>query len=330
MRAVIRAIEYHLPEAVLTSEDLAREFPDWSAEEITRQTGIIERHIAAPEECASDLGIAAARKLFATGATTPGDIDFLLVCTETPDYLLPATACLMQSALGIPTSAGALDFNLGCSGFVYGLSLAKGLIESGQAARILLITADTYSKIMDPGDRAVRVLFGDAAAAALICAEGRDDESLGPFIFGTDGRGAKNLMLPAGAMRNRAQQCRQNGSAGSNLYMNGPEVFNFTIHEVPATVQALLDRTGEGLTDYDLFVFHQANRYMLKHLRKYAQIPEERFYVGMERCGNTVSSTIPIALRDAAAAGRLKAGDRVMVVGFGVGYSWCAGAVKWA
>src|ERR1700677_1922670 len=168
MKAVIRAIEYHLPEAVLQGQDLAREFPDWPVAKIESKTGISQRHIAAAGECSSDLGIAAAKKLFASGAAAAAEIDFLLFCTQSPDYFLPTTACLVQTALDIPTHAGALDFNLGCSGFVYGLSLAKGLIETGQAANVLLITAETYSKFIHPGDRSVRTIFGDAGAATLI------------------------------------------------------------------------------------------------------------------------------------------------------------------
>jgi 3-oxoacyl-[acyl-carrier-protein] synthase-3 len=335
MKAVIRAIECHLPEAVLQSKDLTREFPDWPVAKIESKTGISQRHIAAADECSSDLGIAAAKKLFASGAAAAADIDFLLFCTQSPDYFLPTTACLVQTALDIPTHAGALDFNLGCSGFVYGLSLAKGLIETGQAANVLLITAETYSKFIHPRDGSVRTIFGDAAAAILLRAETRDDEPLGPFVFGTDGRGAKDLIVPGGGMRAQAAGCEaveddQGYWRGpNNLYMNGAEVFNFAMNEVPASTNALLRRTNTTLADYDLFVFHQANRHMLNYLRKFIGIPEDRFYIGMERCGNTVSSTIPIALQNAAGEGRLSSGDRVMVVGFGVGYSWCAAALTW-
>lgn len=334
MQAAIRAIEYHLPEAVLETEALAREFPEWPAAKIESKLGISRRHIAAPGECSSDLGIAAAKSLFASGAVAAKDIDFLLFCTQSPDYFLPTTACLVQTALDIPTQAGALDFNLGCSGFVYGLSLAKGLIETGQAANVLLITAETYSKFLHPRDKSVRTIFGDAAAATWIGGGGESD-TLGPFVFGTDGRGAKHLMVPQGGLRNRAAASEAvedeegNWRGPADLYMNGAEVFSFTMTEVPAAIAALLRRTGATLADYDLFVFHQANRHMLNHLRKISGIPEERFYIGMERCGNTVSSTIPIALRDAAEQGRLRPGHRVMAVGFGVGFSWCAAALKW-
>jgi 3-oxoacyl-[acyl-carrier-protein] synthase-3 len=335
MNAVIRATEYHLPEAELSSDQLSREFPEWPVRKIEDKTGIGIRHISAEGECSSDLGIAAARKLFASGAVRPEDIDYLLFCTQSPDYFLPTTACLVQDALGIPVHAGALDFNLGCSGFIYGLSLAKGLIESGQATRLLLITAETYSKFINPRDKSVRTLFGDAAAATLIEAAPGGAEGIGPFVFGTDGRGAGNLIVPAGGMR-----CRVSGGAAvedhdgnwrssRDLYMNGAELFNFTMREVPDSIGRLLRKTGGELGDYDLFVFHQANRYMLNHLRRVLRIPEERFCIAMADCGNTVSSTIPIALKHAFQDGRLKPGSRVMLVGFGVGYSWGAVSINW-
>jgi 3-oxoacyl-[acyl-carrier-protein] synthase III len=332
--AVIRAIEYYLPEGVLSSEDLSSEFPDWPVEKIEGKTGIRARRIAARNECSSDLGIAAAKKLFESGIISASEIDYLLFCTQSPDYFLPTTACLVQEALGISVQAGALDFNLGCSGYVYGLGLAKGLVESGQASNVLLITSETYSKFINPRDRSVRTLFGDAAAATLVQAQPDSERFLGPFVFGTDGKGARNLIVPAGGMR-----CRTNSGAApesgepwrtaGDLYMNGAELFSFTMREVPACVQRLLDKSASAIPDYDLFVFHQANRYMLDHLRKGMKIPEEKFCIAMADCGNTVSSTIPIALKDASLSGKLKSGDRVMLVGFGVGYSWGAASVRW-
>ncbi len=170
MKAAIRAIEYYLPEKAVTTEQLSAEFPEWSVQKIDEKTGIQVRRIAGEDECSSDLGVAAAQKLFESGACAAHDIDYVLFCTQSPDYFLPTTACLIQDRLGIPTSAGALDFNLGCSGFVYGLGLAQGLIESGQAANVLLLTAETYSKFIHPRDRSVRTIFGDAAAATLVSA----------------------------------------------------------------------------------------------------------------------------------------------------------------
>jgi len=335
IKAAIQAIEYYFPEAMLSSDDLARDFPEWSVAKIEEKTGIRVRHIAGDAECSSDLGIEAARRLFATGACSPEQVDFLLFCTQSPDYFLPTTACIVQAELGLPKHCGALDFNLGCSGFIYGLGLAKGLIETQQATRVLLITSETYSKFIHPRDKSVRTLFGDAAAATLVCALEMDREAIGPFVFGTDGTGAEHLIVRSGGMRHRIgtddAQADESGNwrSSANLYMNGAEMFSFAVREVPASIRALLLKTGTCIGDYDLFVFHQANRHMLNHLRKSIRIPEDRFFICLENCGNTVSSTIPIALAQAAAAGRLQPGHRVMLVGFGVGYSWGAVSVRW-
>ena len=333
----IHAIEYYLPANVVSNHDLAAEYPDWSVEKIQSKTGILERHIAGPSQCSSDLAFCASQKLFTTSGYQPKDIDYLILCTQSPDYFLPSTACVLQHRLGLPTSAGALDFNLGCSGYVYGLGLAQGLIATGQASTVLFITAETYSKFIHPKDRSVRTIFGDAAAATIV---GRSDESenlKSAFVFGTDGQGAPNLIVPAGGMRQPSNGdtsvavADESGNYRSldNLYMNGAEVFNFTLKTVPDSVQRILSRTGKSMDDVDLFVFHQANEYMLQHLRRKMKVPEEKFYVWLGHCGNTVSSTIPIALKHAAVDGRLKAGDLVMLVGFGVGYSWGATLMRW-
>jgi 3-oxoacyl-[acyl-carrier-protein] synthase-3 len=333
MQAVVKAIAYHLPEAVLSNGALAEQYPEWSVDKIEKKTGIQQRHIAADEECASDLAVLAARKLFAACPGAAEAIDYLLLCTQSPDYFLPTTACLIQERLGLRNTIGALDINLGCSGFVYGLGLAKGLIESGQAARVLLITAETYSKYIHPADKSVRTIFGDGAAATLIEGEPASVPGIGPFVFGTDGRGGPNLMVPAGGMRRtgaNADSPAVEERSGKNLYMNGGEVFRFTMQTVPGSVEKLLLKAGRCLEEIDLFVFHQANRYMLDNLRKKIGIPEEKFVIDLYSCANTVSATIPIALQRAQEDGRLKPGMRVMVVGFGVGYSWAAALLRWA
>jgi 3-oxoacyl-[acyl-carrier-protein] synthase III len=336
MRAFIAAIKTHFPAAVLDNERLARETGGWTAEKILKKTGIRERRIAAEGECASDLAAAAAERLFQAGACAPAEIDFILFCTQTPDYLLPTTACLLQQRLGIPRTAGALDFNLGCSGYIYGLGLAKGLIETGQARAVLLLTADTYSKLINPRDRSTRTLFGDGAAATLVRGRAGGEEGIGPFQYGTDGAGAGNLIVPAGGMRQRAVPGAAdavddagNHRSVNNLYMNGPELFTFTLRVVPPLVEGLLERSGRTAADIHLFVFHQANLFMLEHLRGKLQIPAERFVICIEDWGNTVSTTIPAALAQAAEAGRLKPGHRVMLLGFGVGYSWGGTLIRW-
>jgi 3-oxoacyl-[acyl-carrier-protein] synthase-3 len=263
------------------------------------------------------------------------DIDFILFCTQSPDYYLPTSACVMQDRLGIPTTAGALDFNLGCSGYVYGLSLAQGLVETGQAKNVLLITADTYSKFMHAQDKSVRTLFGDAAAATLVSGVEMMTPSVGPFVFGTDGRGSHHLIVEAGGARKPVASAEVswdehgNPKAEGCLFMNGPEIFAFTQDMVPKAIESMLAKANIKQDDVDLFVFHQANQYMLEFLRRKIGLPRDKFYVCMKHTGNTVSSSIPIALSHALADGALKPGARVMLVGFGVGYSWAAAMVRW-
>ena len=328
MRATIGQIAYHLPEAILNNEELEQLYDNFPAGKIFAKTGISERRIAAEDETASDLAAKAAEKLFAQDPQLKEQIDGILMCTQTPDFLLPTTACLLQERLGLSPDVAAFDINLGCSGFVYGLGIAKGMIETGQATKILLLTADTYSKLIDPEDRSVRSLFGDAAAATIVEATDSSEEFIGPFVYGTDGSGADQLITRIGGMRERIES-----EAGESKYpwlqMRGPEIFQFSIECVPDCVEKLEARAGIDRDDVDLFVFHQANGFMLEHLRQKLKIDHERFYVHMESCGNTVSSTIPIALLEAEKQGALRDGMKVMLVGFGVGLSLGCAMIQW-
>lgn len=339
MRAVVQSIAYHLPERVLDNSLLEAQFPEWSVEKIRGKTGIDRRHIAAEGETSADLAEHAARRLFERDGVDPASIDFLLFCTQSPDYFLPTTACVLQDRLGLRTDSGALDFNLGCSGYVYGLGLAKGLIETGQARTVLLLTGETYSKVIHARDKSVRTLFGDAGAATLVAGEEASDgpPTIGPFVYGTDGRGAGNLIVKTGAFRvprspeGATEESDEFGNTRSadHLYMNGGEIFTFTLRAVPQAVDALLDAAKIGIHQVDLVVLHQANAYMLEHLRKKIRVPKERFIVELDEVGNTVSNTIPIALERARQKNLLKPGARVMLVGFGVGYSWGATMLTW-
>ena len=330
--ARIADLAAYLPERILTNETLAELFPGWPADKILEKTGIRHRHVAAATETAADLAYEAAQALFARGAVQPGEIDFSIRCTQAPDYVLPTSACVLQHRLGIPRSAGALDVNLGCSGFVYGLSLAKGLIETGAARRVLLLTADTYSKYIHPMDKSVRTLFGDGAAATLVEAHDSAQACIGPFVFGTDGSGAANLIVEAGGFRRPADassaeemtDASGNVRSAGHLYMNGPEVLGFTLREVPLAVENLLEKARIGKDDVDLFVLHQASRFMLDALRRKFGLDPSRMPMCMEDVGNTVSSTIPLALIALREQGAIRPGARLMLVGFGVGYSWAA------
>ena len=328
--ARLSAISSFLPDQVEDNTFLAEMFPEWSAEKIGSKTGIRQRHIARPDEFVSDLAVGAGRRLVAEHAVDLGTVDHLIVCTQSADLHMPVTAAIVHARLGLRQDCGANDINLGCSGFVYGLGLAKGLIETGQADNVLLITAETYSKFLNPADKSVRTIFGDGAGATLITGGGTAD-SLAAFVYGTDGSGGKDLIVPRGGLRSGNDLA---GGAESDpvarglepsrwdLYMNGPAIFNFTLRVVPSCVAEVANKAGLDLDQIDLFVFHQANKFMLTHLAKKVGVPTDKLYMCMEDSGNTVSATIPIALGDAMARGAAKPGMRVMMVGFGVGLSW--------
>ena len=328
MKAYIKQIECYLPEKVVTNADLEKEFPEWNAEKVAGKIGVLERHVSDENETATDMAYKVAAKLIEESPEVKNDIDFILFCTQSPDYKLPTSACVLQERLGLPSSIGALDFNLGCSGWVYGLALAKGLIYSGVASNVLLITSETYNKYFHPQDKGNKALFGDGAAATLISIEG--NVSIGEFVFGTDGKGENNLKVKTGGSRYpyplNEETVDENGYllASDHLYMNGPEIFNFTLDAVPELMTECIKKNGLTEDMIDLYVLHQANKYMLNTIRKVCGISKDRFYVNLEHSGNTVSSTIPIALRNALDDNLIKSNHRVLVAGFGVGYSYGA------
>lgn len=333
MKTFIKAISYYLPAKLVTNEDLVKDFPEWTVEKVADKVGVNQRHIVGENETASDMATQAAEKLFAEHAIDRSTIDFVLLCTQSPDYFLPTSSCLIQNRLGLSTSCGALDFNLGCSGFIYGLSLAKGLIVANIARNVLLLTAETYSKHIHPKDKGNRTIFGDASAATLISTDGF--AAIEDFSLGTDGRGAENLMVKKGGLRQPNAQNdltfdeSGNPSSSDYLYMNGAEIFNFTSEAVPILVDQVLAKNVLTKDNIQLFVFHQANKYMMNYLRKLIDIEAERFYYCLEKVGNTVSSTIPIALYEAQKEDRIQKGSKVLLAGFGVGYSWGGTVLKY-
>lgn len=335
MQAIIKSVAFHVPDRILTNHELAEKFPEWPAERIERKLGIRTRRIANENETASDLGIEAVKKLLLEAGYKSDSIDYLLFCTQSADYFLPSSACVMQHRLGLRTSIGAVDLNQGCSGYVYGLGLAKGLIESQQVSNVLLVTSDTYSKYLHHDDKSVRTIFGDGATATLLTGVNREAQGVGPFVMGTDGGGATNLIVAAGAARSPANCYSTNKTKGAwdnrerFLVMNGGEIANFTLEVVPKALNKLIKKAGITMADVDLFIFHQANAYMLDALRKKCEIPEEKFMLCVRDFGNTVSSSIPISLVHAVRDGRLLSDNVVMLVGFGVGYSWGACLVRW-
>lgn len=331
-QAYIKAISYYLPEYELNNQVIEKDFPEWSIEKIASKTGINTRYIAAENETSVDMAVKACEKLFEEHSINRNEIDFVILCTQSPDYFLPTSACLIQEKIGLPTSVGAFDFNLGCSGFVYGLGIAKGFIASGQAKNILFITSETYSKFIHPKDKSNKTIFGDAAAATLISTDGFAE--IGNFEYGTDGKGAENLIVKNGGLRNFRKSAEvtvdeyENYLSDDNLYMNGQEIFLFTLAAVPKLIANTLQKNKLAKEEIDLFVLHQANKFMLDSLRKKNKIEDEKFYIHIENCGNTVSSTIPIALYHAQKENRLIKDQNVLLAGFGVGYSWAGNVLK--
>lgn len=326
MKVYIKALAYNLPEKVLTNEMIAQEFPEWTVEKIDKKIGIKQRHVTVDGETASDLAIGAAEKLFANIGYDRSQIDYLIFVTQSPDYHLPTTACTIQTRLGLSKRITAIDVNLGCNGFVAGLSLAKAVIVAGQAKNVLLLTGETYSKYMHERDKSNRTIFGDGAAATLVSTEGIAE--VGEFVIGTDGTGAENLIVKTGGARHPqpAEDLKfddfGNPRSSDNLYMDGPAILNYSLDSIPQLVEDVLEKNHVTMDDIDLHVYHQANTFLANLERRKLRIPEEKYYCNIENFGNTVSSTIPIALCEAMKEGRINKGTKVLSVAQGLGYTW--------
>lgn len=322
--AKIRQIEFSLPQACESNQDLLLANPDWDIPKIFEKTGIAQRYLAAPEQTAADLCVEAAEKLFQSPIVSKDEIDALLFCSQSPDYALPTTACVIQDRLKLSRRIAAFDFNLGCSGFVYGLAIAGAMVDSGLSRNVLLLCGETYTKYIGSHDRTCRPIFSDAGSAALI---GRSERPrIGPFVLGTDGGGYRDLIVPNSGARSSKGA---GGERNNHLIMDGASVFMFTMSAVPESVKSLLTMAGIGLEDIDVFVFHQASKLVLDDIVKNLNLLPAKVILDLETIGNTVSATIPIALKRAEDAGKIIPGNLVMLVGFGVGYSWGSCLVRW-
>lgn len=322
MKVSIKAIEYYLPPKTEDGSVLKKDNPDWRIEDIEKKTGVQVRHIADPEQTATDMAELAAKKLIAAGVPKE-NIDFLVLITQSPDYTLPTSACILQDRLGLPASCMAFDVNLGCSGFIYGLAIGGSLIEAGLARRGLICCSETYSRYIDKADRVCRPIFSDGAAVTLL--ESCDRHNFGPFEMGADGSGFRNLIVPLSGARMAAAETDKN-----RLFMAGADVFMFTMEKVPECVIALLGKSGKTISDIDHFVFHQASKLVIDNIVRRLELPEEKVFRNYQMIGNTVSASIPIALKDAVSEKKIKKDNLVMLVGFGVGYSWGSCLVKWS
>ncbi len=338
MKAYIRAITSYLPETIVTNSDLDKKNPEWNIHELAKVTGVMQRHVSKHDDLASDYALIVAEKLFSESGISRNEIDFILLNTLTPDHVAPNTACLLQEKLGLPTNCGAIDFNVGCTGFVYGLSIANGLVASGTRKNVLFITADVVTKWLHPKDKSTWTLFGDGASACIVSANTSNEQSqINSFVMGTDGRGAKNIIIKNGGAKfprhlSPAPDYSDNyGNTVNNnsLYMNGSGVFLFSIKTAPKMIKELLEKEKLNPSDINRLVFHQASKYILQTIAKKTGFSENQYRLDLEKVGNIVASSVPTALHHDILDGKIKRGDTLLLASFGVGFSWAGAILKW-
>ncbi|NQT14851.1 MAG: ketoacyl-ACP synthase III [Planctomycetes bacterium] len=336
MESFIEEIAYALPETIVTNEDLRRDNPDWDVSRLEKRTGVRRRCIAAPRQTALDLGLEACEKLFEARPEAREQIDAIIFCTETADYVLPPNACVLHGKLALPESVLSFDVDLGCSGYPYCLGLAKGMLSTRMATNALLVNADTYSKLIHKNDQSTRALFGDAAAASWIAAS-KDGGGILDVECCTAGQLYEKFIVPGGGYRqprsDESSDAEHQAAAPAKpldtIHMDGMGILAFVNAKIPGHVKTLLARNGLGIEDVDLFVFHQASRMVLDTLPRLMKIRPEQMHSNLAEVGNTVSASIPIVLRSAVDAGRLARGDTVLVCGFGLGLSWGSALLEW-
>jgi 3-oxoacyl-[acyl-carrier-protein] synthase III len=338
-QAYIKALSFYVPENKITNVDLKKINSDIDEEKLQTKIGLQERYYTADDETALDLAVKAAEKIFEEYQIDRKDIDFVVLCTQSPDYYLPTSACILQDRLGLGKDVGAFDINLGCSGFEYSLSVCQGLIQTNEnISNILLVTAETYSKYVNKKDTGILPVFGDGASATLVAARQSAESYIGPFKFGTDGSGCKNLIVPAGGARlakSKATQQEQTDALGrtrtqENIFMDGRRLYSFSLRVVPKVINELIQAANTSLDEIDFFIFHQTNKYLIHQIADLLGIDREKCLINLHKFGNTVSSTVPIVIKDAVDQGIIKLdySANVILCGFGVGYSWSACKVR--
>jgi 3-oxoacyl-[acyl-carrier-protein] synthase III len=333
MRLEIIDVAYALPAKVESNDDLSRQYPEWNLKSVESKSGVRARHIAGPRETALDLAKEACDRLLKRRDLAT--VDAILFCTQTPDYVMPSNAFLLHEYLGLTERVMAFDYNLACSGYVFGLAIAEGLVATGSAHQVLLVNADTYSKLIHPRDRSARVLFGDGAAVTLLGSSNSDLGVLG-FEFASAGRESKRFWVQAGGFRMPKSDITKreivdrsgNVRTSEHIEMDGMGVWAFINSCVPGQITRLLVRLGLEKDDINKYLFHQASLMTLESIRRSLQLPPEKVYINLEMVGNTVSASLPIAFRDAIDSGWLGPGETVVLAGFGVGLSSAACAIK--
>ena len=329
-RACIAGTGAYLPERVMTNaefENLVETSDEW----IRTRTGIRERRVAAPEQATSDLAVEAARLALADAGVEPAQVDAVIVATLTPDYGFPATACLVQKALGIPTTAAAFDVSAACTGFLYGLECARGLLATGSYRNVLLIGAETLSRITDYTDRGTCILFGDGAGAAVLqpgLGDGRNGHEVISVFLGADGANSHLLSMPAGGSRKPASHATVDAREHF-LRMDGREVFKLAVYGMIAAARGALARAGLTAGDLALVIPHQANLRIIEAVAERLEVSRDRVFVNVDRYGNCSAATTIVALDEAKRQGRLKTGDHVLLLAFGAGMTWGGAVIRW-
>jgi len=335
MSIKITAIDYYLPDDIVTNDDLKKENPDWDLDSVEKKSGVLERHIARQDETALDLAAKACHNLFDQDADHIKNIDAVVFCTQSPDHIMPPNSYLLQKRLGFSEDIIAYDFNLACSGYIYSLSMAHSLIYSGLATKVLLINADTYSKYINPKDRSTRVLFGDGAAATII--EKNNGRGMIDVAFSSDGSSYDCFYIPAGGCRlpqststtKEVKDSKGNVRTQNDIYMDGLSVWAAINSKVPIQIKSLLQKNSISINDIDHFFFHQASKMTLDSLIKVLALDQKKVFINLANKGNTVSASIPIAMEDALQENILKRGDLLLLSGFGVGMSYAAMLIEY-
>ena len=328
MGVIIKHIEYYLPEKVISNLDLAKDNPEWNIEKIEEKSGVKKRHVTESDQTALDLAIKAVEKLFASGNISKDQIDAVIFCTQSQDYIMPANSFLIHKHFNFKQNVWTFDYNLACSGYIFGLAITRGIIETGLAKNVLLINSETYSKYLNPKDRSTNILFGDGAAASVISSE--NSGGIIDIILSSNGEKFDTFYIPAGGMKipkssnTKETNIDHSGNAKSleNIHMNGFAVWQFISKNVSEQINTILERNHLSVDDIDLFVFHQASKLTLDSLVKMLKLNEDKVFVNLQDIGNTVSASVPIALKDAERSGKLKKGNLILLSGFGVGLSW--------
>lgn len=335
MGLIIEQIEYYLPEKIVTNEDLSLVNPEWDIKKSEEKTGVLSRHITKSDQTALDLAINAIEKLFIKDRNIQDKIGGIVFCTQSQDYIMPPNSFLIHKHFGFDENVWTFDYNQACSGYIYGLAISRGILETKLANCVLLITSETYSKYMNPKDRSTITLFGDGAAASILSLN--STRGIIDVVLSSNGNKYDTFLIPAGGCRMpKSKHTKEtviddsgNLKSPENIHMNGFAIWQFISSKVSEQIRELLNRNGLTVNDIDLFIFHQASKLTLNSLIKMLKIDENKAFMNLKYIGNTVSSSIPIALKDAEEQGKLKKNKLVLLSGFGVGLSWGSAIMKY-